>query len=67
VLNFGVTFRNKFERENWEFVLKVGATIVAKQIDPFHVYLWVCLHTFNPGFYAKATFDKVRNRGVSGH
>jgi len=28
VIDFGVTFRNKFERGNWEFVLIVGATIV---------------------------------------
>jgi hypothetical protein len=28
VINFGVTFRNRFERGNWEFVLIVGATIV---------------------------------------
>jgi len=39
VINFGVTFRNKFERGNWEFVLIVGATIVIEQIDPFHVCL----------------------------
>jgi hypothetical protein len=28
VLNFEVTFRNKFERRDWKFVLRVGATIV---------------------------------------
>jgi hypothetical protein len=40
VLNFGVTFRNNFERGNWEFVLRVGTIIVIKQIDLFGV----CLH-----------------------
>jgi hypothetical protein len=39
VLNFGVTFRNKFERGNWEFLLRVGAIIAIEQIDLFHVYL----------------------------
>jgi hypothetical protein len=30
VLNFGVTFRNRFERGDWELVLKVGAIIIIK-------------------------------------
>jgi len=28
VFNFGVTFKNKFKRGDWEFVLRVGATII---------------------------------------
>jgi hypothetical protein len=39
VFNFEVTFRNKFERANWEFVLRVGATTIIEQIDHFLVYL----------------------------
>jgi hypothetical protein len=30
VLNFGVTFRNRFEKKDWEFVLKVGAITIIK-------------------------------------
>jgi hypothetical protein len=32
---FRVTFQNKFEKDDWSFVLKVGATIMIEQIDPF--------------------------------
>jgi hypothetical protein len=30
IVNFGVTFKNKFERSDWGFVLKVGATTIIK-------------------------------------
>jgi hypothetical protein len=30
-----VTFQNKFEKGDWSFVLKVGATIMIEHIDPF--------------------------------
>jgi hypothetical protein len=39
MVNFGVTFKNKFERSDWGFMLKVGATIVIKQIDAFSLHL----------------------------
>ncbi len=39
VFNFGVSFKNKFEKGDWKFVLKVGVTTVIEQIDPFFVYL----------------------------
>ncbi len=39
MLNFGVIFRNRFERGNWEFVLRVGAITIIEQIDFFLVYL----------------------------
>jgi len=35
IQNFGVTFQNKFEKSDWSFVLKVGATTMIEQIDPF--------------------------------
>jgi hypothetical protein len=37
VLNFEITFKNRFKRRDWEFILRVGATTV--QIEPFPVYL----------------------------
>jgi hypothetical protein len=30
VFNFGVTMRNRFERGDWEFVLRIGAIIIFK-------------------------------------
>jgi len=36
MFNFEATFKNKFEKGDWEFILRVGATIVIEQIDPFH-------------------------------
>ncbi len=39
IVNFGVTFKNKFEKSEWGFMLKVGATIVIKQIDAFPLHL----------------------------
>jgi len=39
VLNFRVNFKNTFERGDWEFILRVGATTIIEQIDPFLVYL----------------------------
>jgi hypothetical protein len=44
VFNFGVTFQNMFKRKKWEFVLKVGATIVIEQIDPFSYLHALSLH-----------------------
>jgi hypothetical protein len=35
-MNFVVTFKNKFEKGDWEFILKVGATIV---IEPIKLFL----------------------------
>ncbi len=35
VQNFGLTFWNKFEKGDWSFVLKVGATTMIEYIDPF--------------------------------
>jgi hypothetical protein len=35
VQNFKVTFQHKFEKGDWSFVLKVGATIMIEHIDPF--------------------------------
>jgi len=35
VQNFIVTFQNRFEKGDWSFVLRVGATIMIDQIDPF--------------------------------
>ncbi len=40
VINFGVTFQNKFEKGDWGFVLRVGATTVIKPIDPFLINLY---------------------------
>jgi hypothetical protein len=39
VTNFGVTFQHKFEKGDWGFVLKVGATTVIQPIDPFFISL----------------------------
>jgi len=39
VLNFKVIFRNIFEKGDWEFILRVGATTIIEQIDPFLVCL----------------------------
>jgi hypothetical protein len=39
VLNFKVILRNKFKKGDWEFVLRVGATTIIEQIEPFLVYL----------------------------
>ncbi len=35
VQNFGVTFQNNFEKDDWSFVLKVGATVMIEHIYPF--------------------------------
>ncbi len=46
VQNFGVTFQNKFEKGDWSFVLKVGATIMIEQIDPFLLDIrFVAIHS----------------------
>ncbi len=39
MFNFRVIFKNIFEKGGWEFVLRVGATIIIEQIDPFLVCL----------------------------
>jgi hypothetical protein len=45
VTNFGVTFQNKFEKRDWGFVLRVGATTIIKPIDPFLISLcFVAIH-----------------------
>ncbi len=40
IINFGVTFKTKFEKSDWGFLLRVGATIVIEKIDAFLLYLW---------------------------
>lgn len=35
IVNFGPTFKNKFEKSDWGFVLRVGTIIVIKHIDAF--------------------------------
>jgi len=35
VQNFGLTFWNIFEKGDWSFVLRVGATTMIEYIDPF--------------------------------
>ncbi len=39
IQNFGVTFQNKFEKNDWSFVMRVRTTIVIEQIDPFFLHL----------------------------
>ncbi len=65
LFNFGVTFINMFEGGNWEFVLRIGATIVIQHT--FSCMPTFCPHTFNPRFYAKGKFGGVRNHGINGH
>jgi hypothetical protein len=38
-MNFDVTFENKFEKGDWGFVLKVGATIMISHINRFSLCL----------------------------
>lgn len=59
VLNFRVTFRDKFERGNWEFVIRVGVTIVIEHIDPFHVCLWFVLTHSILDFMQKANLEEL--------
>jgi hypothetical protein len=41
-----VTFQNKFEKGDWSFVLKVGATIMIEEIDPFLLDIrFVAIHS----------------------
>jgi hypothetical protein len=39
MLNFEITFKNKFEKRDCKFVLKVGATTVIEKINFFLVCL----------------------------
>jgi hypothetical protein len=60
MLNFEVTFRNRFKRGDWEFVLKVGTTTVIEQIDPFHVYMhFVFTHSILD-FMQKVSLEELR-------
>jgi len=67
MLNFEVTFRNRFKRGGWEFVLKVGTITILLNKLTFSCLHALCLYTFNPRFYAKGNFGGVRNHGVNGH
>ncbi len=60
VLNFGVTFKNRFERGDQEFVSRVGVTIVIEQIN----LLPICLGFFTThsilDFMQRANLEELR-------
>jgi len=57
VLNFGVTFKNLFERGDWNFLWRVGATTVIEKINLFLVYLhFVPTHSIHD-FMQKANLE----------
>jgi hypothetical protein len=66
VLNFGVTFKNMFERGDWKFLLKVEATIIIEWINLFFCLLALCPYTFCPWFHANNKFG-VKRHGINGH
>jgi hypothetical protein len=46
ISNFNIIIMNKWESDDWGFVLKVGATIIVKNNEPFDVHVcFVSTHT----------------------